>query len=510
MIRLVTPTIARLEGYSKDPKLKLMLAYVDKKVEYDIKRLKDQLKWYLNDSSKYENLQLQIEELKKQRNKSLLFEDRDGLWTYSGLANVIAQAFGDQVVRSYDLVPPKLLPWNNPPKYAPDDYQKQAAEALVAGSDTGPKRIEVATGLGKSLIIALVIKSLGLKSIVVSPSTSIAKQLYDEFCYLFGKRYVGFFGGGKKQSDKLITVAIDDSLVQVTEESEHWANLRSNQVLTWDESHTSPALTLQEVCMGLLGNVPRRYFASATQERADGTKIVLDGITGDTVLSMTAQEGVERGYLAKPVVSMVQVTSNARFIPTDPGKCTRQHLYYNPKVNEIAALLANRFVSANRPTLILIQEIEQFSYLLPHLKHQVAFAHAALTDKNKKTIPKEYWESDITGLVSDFNDGKIPILVGTTCISMGTDLRVPEAVIYLQGQSSVVKVMQALGRSTRGGFSRNVLNPWTKQKKLDCFYVDFDVVNVPLLHRHANIRKNTYKDAISTVQTLDFTKNERS
>jgi superfamily II DNA or RNA helicase len=505
MIRLESPTLARLPDTFDERLLQAHLKYVDKKVDFEIKRLKNGAHWYVKDEESQQDYDAKMAALKASRQKSLLFRDESGLWTYSGLAPKLAEKFSDGYEADYTLPEPKLIPYANKPKHEARHYQTAAADALLATAGRGPRRVEIGTGLGKSTIIRMVLKQLGLKSIIMAPSTNIAEQLFDDLVHHFGKRYVGFFGGGKKQADKLFTVGIDDSLTKVEKGSEHWKELSKAQVFIADESHLCPAETLQRVCFGLAAAAPYRFFFSATQVRNDGLELVLDGITGETVYSMTVREGVDEGYLARPHFRMVRTQSDEKSYSSDPNKLTRAHLYYNPRVNRAAAMLANRFVGAmKKPTVILVEELEQFTHLLPHLKHEVAFAHGPLTKDTKKLVPSQFHDQKPSDLVEQFNAGKIPILVGTSCISTGTDIRVVEATLYLQGKSSEVKVKQAVGRDTRGGSKGFVMNPWTNQQKVDCIHVDFDVVNVDTVHRHADIRAGFYDEIYGPVEYIDL------
>jgi superfamily II DNA or RNA helicase len=136
--------------------------------------------------------------------------------------------------------------------------------------------------------------------------------------------------------------------------------------------------------------------------------------------------------------------------------------------------------------------VEQFSYLLPHLKFPVGFAHGPL-NTNKEKVPKEYWDSDPNDLVKQFNEGKLPILIGTSCISTGTDIQSVKTMIYLMGGKSEIQVKQAFGRCTRIHKETN---------KTSCNVIDFNITNIPVLKRHASIRKSIYKDLYDDVSVL--------
>lgn len=349
----------------------------------------------------------------------------------------------------------------------------------------------------------------------MAPSKSIAHQIFDELVRAFGARYVGFYGDSKKDFKRLITVGIDDSLTRIEEGSPAWKKLSENKVFIADESHLCPSTTLAKVCYGLAAKASYRFFFSGTQMRNDGLDLVLEGITGPIVMRKNVKELVDSGYLAKPSFKLVKVrTTSSRSTP-DINVMTRQHLYYNRIVNQVAADLANRFVEQmRRPTIILVEELEQFGKLLPGLRGRVGFAHGPLTATTKELVPEAFQDPSPAEMVEAFNAGRLDVLVGTSCIATGTDIKVAEAAIYLMGGKSEIKIRQGVGRGTRGGIDSKVVNPWTGKQKLDFVHVDFDVID-PVLdedeladfspHRHAVARASVYRDIYREPDVIDMT-----
>ena len=122
-------------------------------------------------------------------------------------------------------------------------------------------------------------------------------------------------------------------------------------------------------------------------------------------------------------------------------KMTRKHHYYNPAIVQKAAKLANMAVAhLKHKVLIQVEEIGQFAALLPHLEFDPRFAHgAAKSDPDLRSkLPEKYWKSDPADLAEQFNNEEFPVLVGTSCIGVGTDIKVPETIINLMGGSSPV------------------------------------------------------------------------
>ena len=483
-----SPSYLDLVGVDPDA-VRPYLEYHDKRADFALKKFKDSERWFV---PKYgqEAFSDRLEALKAERKKNLLYQTpgTSGYWTYPGLKNYLTKKMRVGTENRVHYPEPQLLPWKEAPKQTLRPYQEQMVEKLILARHGA---VEVGTGLGKSLTIVHTVKHFGLQTLIMCPSKSICSQLHDDFLRAFGKKYVGQYGGGKKEIGKKITIAIDDSLANIEKGSEAWDFFSQTQVFGADESHLCPAQTLADVCFGLVADSPYRFFWSGTQMRNDGLDLVLDAITGDIVFRMTVREGVDQGYLAQPLFRMVSMKSRVNFYKDDPNAMTRRHLYYNADVNQMAASIANQMVSElSRPVVILIEELEQFQHLLPYLKHPVQFAHAPCSKDNVETVPEAYRKSDPVALVDAFNNHRFPILVGTSCIGTGTDIRDVQAMIYLQGGKSEVQVKQAVGRGTR-------LAPGKK----DCFFVDFDV-DTQVTHRHALARREIYNDIYPNLEEM--------
>jgi superfamily II DNA or RNA helicase len=495
---ITSPTVARvLDVPDQERKLlEMQLTFRDQKVQYELQKHKKS-HWYLNKYGQ-EAWQERLDDLKSKVQKCLLMEDQDGLWVYSGLADKVARILGCSVENKVEYPEEGLLGWDRKPDLTPYEYQTLSLERLLQARHAG---VEIGTGLGKSLIILMLAKELGLKTVIMAPATNIAERLYDDCVLAFGKKKVGFFGDGKKECGKLITVAVSASLTRVKEDTKEWENLSKAQVFIADESHQCPAATLAKVCFGLMKAAPYRFFFSATQMRNDGLDLLLDAITGPIVYRKTVREGIDEGYLAKLSFVMVKCASNSSLESYDVNEMTREHLLYNDSVIRKAASLANNFVALyKQQVLILVDEFEQVTRLYPHLKFEMKFAHGGVTKENKAKLPQMFWESDPKKLVAEFNNGDFPILVGTSCIATGTDVKANEVTIYLRGGKSEIEVMQgACGRSTR-----KFTFPRTGAKKTACTIVDFDVENIEAMHRHAEARKDIYNTVYGPVKEITY------
>jgi superfamily II DNA or RNA helicase len=452
-----------------------LLTYADRSVQYQMHRMRQNFRWKSGDP---EGFQARMDELKRESKKTLVFYDGDGRpYTYSGLVGEIGQATGWGARSLVEYPKDRALPWANKPEFTLRPYQEGTVEALRVARHGA---VELPTGSGKSACIAQLVKLHGLPTAVVTPSKAITRQMYEILLRLFGARYVGQFGGSRKKSDKLVTVCTAQSLARLQPGDDHYESLSRAQVFVFDESHTCPADTFEQVCLGVLGRAPYRYFFSATQTRVDGSEVVLKGITGPVVYRKTFRDLVAEGYLAKPVFRVMRVPSCGAVGRSDVNKETREQLFRNPRVVSLAADMADKAVwVSGRQTLVLIDELCQYDLLRNYLTTQHGFISGDTPeDERRRTI-------------DSFNSGQLRMLVGTSAISIGVDLRPTGCLVYLQGGTSEIQVKQAIGRGTR-----------IVPGKSDLWVIDFKVVGSPAMERHSDSRQRIYRELSDDLQEV--------
>jgi superfamily II DNA or RNA helicase len=222
--------------------------------------------------------------------------------------------------------------------------------------------------------------------------------------------------------------------------------------------------------------------------RTDGSEMVLKGITGPVVYYKSFKQLADEEFLAKPVFKMFHIDRTSAASSEDPKTETRNQLYTNPKVIELAAKIAEQCVnSAGKQVLILLEEFKQFDLLKNYLKTAFEFVHGPMPENEKKRIPQEYWKSDAVGAIRRFNEGQTKILIGTSAISTGIDLFPVGCLIYLQGGISEIKVKQSLGRGTR-------------PTKPNFWYIDFCIKGSPTMERHFRQRVEIYKELADNIE----------
>jgi superfamily II DNA or RNA helicase len=482
MIELINPAQILLKGYTFED-LKKKYTYTNKSVHHQIQRLKNN-PYFVNKFGE-EAWREELARLREKLNPCLLEETDAGILTYSGFI----KDFPDEFKAHYSYPDAKGLVWYSDPPFKAYKYQLEAVERLLKARHGA---ISLPTGTGKSFCILLLVKELGLKTVIMAPSVSIASQLNEVFVKYLGQKYVGFIGNGKRKTDKLITIGLAQSLTKIHPGTKEWDDLSKAQVYICDESHLVAAETFKEVCLGICKNAPYRFFVSATQMRGDGSDLLLNGITGPIVMNISFKDAVDNGYISKPNFIIVKSESNTDFESNNVLRMLEKHLYSNSIVHKQAAELANQSVELlDQSVLIMIDHVKQFPYLMRFLKHDVRFAHGGITAQNKKYIDARYHKSDPHDLVKKFNNGDFKILVSTSCLSVGSDFKSVNSIINLQGGRSEVKFTQLIGRGTRITDSKKNFN-----------FIDFDISNNSLLHFHTLERIKIYKSLYNNVKYI--------
>ena len=482
-ITLIDP--ARLALPSDDDSVKKFLTFKDRQVEYQISKMKRNFRWQRSDPDNFTDY---INKLKKESNRTLIFYDVQGLpWTYSGLWRELQQRF------KWDLKRPPLdfefgtIPWAKIPKPM-RYYQTESVEALLKSFHAA---VELPTGAGKSRILLELAKRVARQTVLVTPSAAITDQMYEQFIEAFGKKYVGKYGDGRKDVNKLFTIAVAQSMAKIQPDTDSYKYFKNTKMILWDESHTTPADTFESVCMGALKDAPLRFFVSATQLRTDGSELILKGITGPVVYRKPFKELVNEGFLAQPKVRIIRIPAASNANRQDVKEETRAQLYANPAVNKMAAQVASQMVkNLNRQVVILIEEFRQFLTLKNYMSIPFEFVHGGANTKEiKDLLPEQYQKCDTQKIVKDFNEGKVRCLIGTSAISTGVDLQPVGALIYLQGGISEIKVTQAIGRGTR-----------IPEGKKDFYVVDFKIVGSQAMERHLNARYKIYQNLTDDIR----------
>lgn len=492
-IVIESPTKARVLGLTPDEvsRLSKVLTYTNTSISFQLKNHLKNHWWKKKDPITYEEKE---SELKAKLRDCLLKQDSSGYWIRPGsIPHVHVPANISNKVEYPDFHP---LLWKVKPHFEPYPYQKQAVEKLI---EIKHGNISLPTGCGKSYILLLLAKTMGLDIVVVTPSQSIFNELLSEFQERLGKAAVGGYGDGQKDITKKITIAIGKSLTMLKEGTKAYDFFKNKKAVLVDESHTFAAEQLNDVCHGVLADVPYRMFVSATQTRNDGTEKLLASIIGQNVLDMGLKDAIDQGYLCPLKFTVIgTVSPDPRSIP-DPTKCKRAHFLYNQNIAEITAKIANAsWTMKKESTLILVEELKQIEMLQHLLKVPFAYVHSG--DK-KKAKEFNLEKVDLQDSVDKFNNGEVKVLIGTKAIATGTNIFPCHNLInWVGGSSEIVTKQGSMGRATRkleiSKFKHlHIPKPF-------CMIYDFRVKGVPMLDKQLAKRVSFYQESGGEVRAF--------
>lgn len=358
------------------------------------------------------------------------------------------------------------LPWVKKP-HDLRDYQEEAVELMMLNYRG---LINLATGLGKTLIATHFVQRYKKRALVVCPTESVAKQFYSQFVECFGKNKVGFYGGGKKKISD-ITVGIAAS---ITKNIAEFQNAELGLVI-FDETHHTPATTFFDISKGL-ASVGKIFGLTATDYRSDGKDIMIEGGCGPVLIRRDIKWGVENGWLAQPIFIVREVATTGKDHKDDKIKSYKTHVLNEPLMLQQIEQDAAKMMAAGKFVLILVDEVSHGEQLSQKLG--IPFA----TGKDKKS----------QNYVDDLNNGKIKGLVGTDGkISEGTDTKNVDVLILANFVASKGPVIQCIGRSLR-----------KQGNKTKAIILDYIPMGSTMLSRHGLQRVEFYKEITNYVKVI--------
>lgn len=399
---------------------------------------------------------------------------------------------------------PKKVPWAKPLPFTLHPYQGISVEKLI---EIMHGNVELCTGAGKSAIILQLCRETGFKTCIIAPSQSIFNELLEKFEHHLGKDKVGAFGDGKKRIGKRFTVCIGDSLANLKPGTAEWKFFSEMEMMIVDESHTWGADTLEDICHGVLGNVPYRMFMSGTQTRGDGAEKLLQSIIGKTVHTLSTKEAIAGGYICDHDFVIVDIeSSNPNIQSGDVLEMKRIHFLRNRNIAAFIAKLANaQALASGKQTLVLVEELSQIAMLTKLLTVPFAYAHSESSKVKLAEIEAATGvlleKVDRAESVEKFNKNEVKVLIGTSCIATGTNIFPTHSTVNWVGGSSEIKTKQgAVGRSVR----KDSANPWASKcvPKTKTTIYDFNVYDQFVLKKHLEERCLYYRDSGTEIRRI--------
>lgn len=455
--------------------------------QYAYKRHLDNFYFRSKNPVKWEE---QAELLKSKLKFTLVFEENGRKFIRPGSIPYLTSMINMEVENKVVYPTTKPIAWKKPLPFELHPYQELGWKLLLQEKHGN---VSFCTASGKTAAILKLAKEVGLNIAIVTPGKGIFLEMLEAFETHFGKPKVGTFGNGSKNIGKQFTVCISDSICNIKPGTEEWEFFSNLDAIIVDESHTFGSETLEEICHGVLANIPYRFFFSATQTRGDGTIKLLQSVIARTVHTLPLKEAIEKGYTNKLEYSIIETeSSNPNLAPKDPIEQKRVHFLRNRNILTFIAKFCNTVCPhTGEQVLVLVEELDQIATLASMLEVPFAYAHSEVNKVRLEELGLEKVKTAES--IEKFNKNEVSVLMGTSVLHVGVNIFPTHHTFNWLGGNSEIKTKQAVvGRPSRKMSS----NPWKdrcKPKPVSKIY-DFLIKDSELNKRHLSERIEYYKE----------------
>lgn len=359
-----------------------------------------------------------------------------------------------------------LFRWNNTPP--PMRYYQEDCVRLASEKSRGT--FEVCVGGGKTLIAANIIKNTGVNTLFIVPSSALSQQTFEVFSNYFGKKNVVQLTSAMVKSKKKlapIIISTVQTLASLVKQGivEHVTdNIESLMI---DEAHHGAADSYMKL-LPFLNNVYYRYNFSGTYTRNDNKFMELWGVCDERLYSYNSAQATKDGYLT-PVEFIIKPLHGT------PGSDYQDEykLNYGGKVFHDAIVDTVKDIPGDKQILILIDRKDMVGQQIKDWLDIAGIDSTYVTGDNDK--------KELTDAMARFNDKDIRILIASTVLGEGADIRSTDYLILGRGGKSEIAVTQAIGRAVRLYEGKNT-----------AYVIDFEFQGTMWLKKHTKLRKETY------------------
>lgn len=306
--------------------------------------------------------------------------------------------------------------------------------------------VRMPTRAGKSLVMALIIAQLQLRTLIIVPSVGLRDQLRKDMEEWFGP------------TPNIVIENIDSSRLM---------SLTDFDVLILDEAHHAAAKTYRELNKKAWNKIYYRFFFTATPFRSNSEEqLLMESVTGKVIYSMSYQDALKEGCVV-PIeayyvdVPEVQIDSNNWRTVYNEG------IVDHEARNEIISHLMQTLAPAGS-VLCLLREIRHGQQIEAATGFPFANGQDGLVRMR----------------VLEFNLKETPGLIGTVGV-LGEGMTLPpcEYVLIAGGGKSRIQFMQNVGRGVAA-----------IPGKESCKVILFRDTSHKFLRRHFNAQVKTLRE----------------
>ena len=366
-------------------------------------------------------------------------------------------------------------------KYLQYSLRPYQVKAVAVGMRRALTMHSMATGSGKSLVIAALLLADNVRSLVIVDSKTLMYQLANDIQNATGVE-CGLVGDSHFMPRKW-TVAVTDSLIT----SKGLDLVRVVRALYFDEAHHVGAMSYQRIVDAGRHNVCVRRGFSGTAYRNDAKGFLLPALTGPICFHISASELIEMGYLARPTIYIAKITkpvSTARYWKAIEGRC----ILRNRCRNLLGVKTILNAVDQDRPAVGFVRSVSVQLPIIRRLllkrlsRKDIGEIHGAVPGPKRGEILEEFQEGYKKVLL---------ISIGTGGEGLDLSGEAKCGVNFLGGRSEIA-ARQMLGRLLRKPKDPNT-NEVDITKPFNVLYLDYFDETHEWLEKHSINRMAIYE-----------------
>ena len=344
------------------------------------------------------------------------------------------------------------------------DYVEHQVRGLQALLKTNKGIVMAPTSAGKSSLMAAWLKLTNLPTLILTDRATLGAQLAQDFrdkgidC--------GFCSGnGIKQGFCMVS----------TIQSVKKLDVSRFQMVLVDECHRSSSKSFQDFLASF--GCPLKYGFSASP--SNGNLLDFARIRqqlGSIIIQIKSNELMDNGVMAKAKINLVKIDCPETF---DYPSANDLGIVHNKARNEVIKNIVEKHREEGY-ICILVSILEHGKELNEVIPGSVYLKGEDPLNKRMEVINK-------------FNNGEIPVLIGTNILQEGISISNMKTLIMASGGKAVTATIQRIGRVLR----------ITKEKRQGVFYDFIDAGN-KYLFKHSKQRLSLYKkEGYDDISILD-------
>jgi superfamily II DNA or RNA helicase len=320
------------------------------------------------------------------------------------------------------------------------DYQK---EASIHALKKRRSLLLSPTASGKSLIIYLIYRYLGLRTLLIVPTTSLVHQMFSDFesyGYDSKSNVHMIFSGQEKDQDKSLYISTWQSIYKMPRK---W--YQKFDVVIGDEAHLFKAKSLTSILQNLTDCKYRLGF-TGTLDGSKTHKLVLEGLFGTVKKVTTTAELIERKYLSEFSIKNILLNYSDETKKLVKGSTYQAEMQFLVDYTPRNRFIVDLALSLKGNTLILYQYVDRHGKsIYDEIKNnagdrKVYFVSGEISGETRDIIRRSVELEDNSIIVGSY---------GT--FSTGVNITNLHNIIFASPSKSRIRNLQSIGRGLRLG-----------------------------------------------------------